>query len=183
VPEAATLFHKIWSAHEVLVRDDGATPLHMDRHLVHDSAANVFTALAERGLPVRRPDRTFATPDHYVATIGRREAIAEAYRRDMVDTLEARSREAGITLFGLDDARQGIVHVVGPEQGISQAGHADRLRRQPYCEAGALGALAFGIGSSEGAHVLGRRPFGRGSQAACASQSTAGLRRVCTPRT
>jgi 3-isopropylmalate/(R)-2-methylmalate dehydratase large subunit len=154
VPQPATLFEKVWSAHEILVRDDGATLLHIDRHLIHDGAANVFKGLAERGLPVRRPDRTFATPDHYVATTGRREAIAEAYRRDMVDTLEARSREAGITLFGLDDARQGIVHVVGPEQGISQPGMLIVCGDSHTATHGALGALAFGIGSSEVTHVL-----------------------------
>src|SRR5215218_180945 len=85
VPEPTTLFDKIWSAHEILVREDGATLLHVDRHLIHDGAANVFKTLDERGLSVRRPDRTFATPDHYVATTGRRDVIAEPYRRDMVD--------------------------------------------------------------------------------------------------
>jgi 3-isopropylmalate/(R)-2-methylmalate dehydratase large subunit len=154
MPEPATLFDKIWSAHEILVREDGATLLHIDRHLVHDGAANVFKALAERGLPIRRPDRTFATPDHYVATTGRREAIGEAYRRDMVDTLEAKSREAGITLFGLDDPRQGIVHVVGPEQGVSQPGMLMVCGDSHTATHGAVGALAFGIGSSEVGHVL-----------------------------
>jgi 3-isopropylmalate/(R)-2-methylmalate dehydratase large subunit len=154
MPEPATLFDKIWSAHEILVREDGATLLHIDRHLVHDGAANVFKDLAERGLPIRRPDRTFATPDHYVATTGRREAIGEAYRRDMVDTLEAKSREAGITLFGLDDPRQGIVHVVGPEQGVSQPGMLMVCGDSHTATHGAVGALAFGIGSSEVGHVL-----------------------------
>jgi 3-isopropylmalate/(R)-2-methylmalate dehydratase large subunit len=154
VPEPTTLFDKIWSAHEILVREDGATLLHVDRHLIHDGAANVFKALDERGLSVRRPDRTFATPDHYVATTGRRDAIAEPYRRDMVDTLEARSREAGITLFGLEDPRQGIVHVVGPEQGVSQPGMLIVCGDSHTATHGALGALAFGIGSSEVAHVL-----------------------------
>src|SRR5438105_13806996 len=120
---AATLFDKIWAAHAIKVRPDGATLLHIDRHLVHDGSSNAFRTLKEKGLAVRRPDRTFATPDHYVSTIGRQlSAINEPHRRAMVEDLTAHTRESGVTLFGLADKRQGIVHVVGPEQGLSQPG-------------------------------------------------------------
>src|SRR5262247_4359236 len=112
--EPATMFDKIWSQHVIETRADGATLLHIDRHLVHDGSRNAFRMLAERNLPVRRPDRTFATPDHYVATSGRGlSAINEPNRRSMVEDLEAHARKTGVTLFGLNDPRQGIVHVVG----------------------------------------------------------------------
>src|SRR5262245_33808479 len=115
MPGAQTLFDKIWSAHAIQERPDGATLLHIDRHLVHDGSSNAFRMLAQRNLPVRRPDRTFATPDHYVATSGRGlAAINEPHRRSMVEDLETHTRAHGVTLFGLEDRRHGIVHIVGP---------------------------------------------------------------------
>jgi len=113
----ATLFDKIWSSHAIMARPDGATLLHIDRHFVHDGSGNAFRMLKEKGLAVRRPDRTFATPDHYVSTLSHDLAsINEPHRRRVVEVLEANSKDAGLTLFGLSDRRQGIVHVVGPEQ-------------------------------------------------------------------
>src|SRR5215470_12292698 len=121
--EPATMFDKIWSQHVIETRADGATLLHIDRHLVHDGSANAFRMLKQRNLALRRLDRTFATPDHYVSTLGRDlSAINEPSRRAMVEDLEANARANGVTLFGLKDRRQGIVHVVGPEQGLSQPG-------------------------------------------------------------
>ncbi len=153
--EAATMFDKIWSAHAVETRPDGATLLHIDRHLVHDGSSNAFRMLKERNLKVRRPDRTFATPDHYVSTLGRDlAAINEPSRRSMVEDLEAHTRASGVTLFGLQDRRQGIVHVVGPEQGLSQPGMIIVCGDSHTATHGAVGALAFGIGASEVAHVL-----------------------------
>jgi len=153
--EPATLFDKIWSSHAVQVRADGATLLHIDRHLVHDGSSNAFRTLKSRQLPVRRPDRTFATPDHYVSTLGRGlAAINEPSRRGMVEDLEAHARSAGVTLFGLNDRRQGIVHVVGPEQGLSQPGMVIVCGDSHTATHGAVGALAFGVGASEVAHVL-----------------------------
>jgi 3-isopropylmalate/(R)-2-methylmalate dehydratase large subunit len=150
-----TLFDKIWSSHAILVRPDGATLLHIDRHLVHDGASNAFRTLKERGLPVRRADRTFATPDHYVSTTGRDlSSINEPHRRAMVEDLETHTREAGITMFGLRDPRQGIVHVVGPEQGLSQPGIVLVCGDSHTATHGAVGALAFGVGASEVSHVL-----------------------------
>jgi 3-isopropylmalate/(R)-2-methylmalate dehydratase large subunit len=149
------MFDKIWSAHAVETRPDGATLLHVDRHLVHDGSSNAFRMLKERNLKVRRPDRTFATPDHYVSTLGRDlAAINEPSRRGMVEDLEAHTRASGVTLFGLQDRRQGIVHVVGPEQGLSQPGMIIVCGDSHTATHGAVGALAFGIGASEVAHVL-----------------------------
>jgi 3-isopropylmalate/(R)-2-methylmalate dehydratase large subunit len=93
MPDTQTLFDKIWSTHSIQTRQDGATLLHIDRHLVHDGSSNAFRVLAERNLPLRRPDRTFATPDHYVATSGRGlSAINKPNRRSMVEDLEAHAR-------------------------------------------------------------------------------------------
>jgi 3-isopropylmalate/(R)-2-methylmalate dehydratase large subunit len=155
MPKPATLFDKVWASHAIEVRPDGATLLHIDRHHVHDGSSNAFRALKEKGLFVRRPDRTFATPDHYVSTQGRTLAsISEAHRRSMVEDLENHARDAGVTHFGLADPRQGIVHVVGPEQGLSQPGMVIVCGDSHTSTHGALGALAFGVGASEVTHVL-----------------------------
>jgi 3-isopropylmalate/(R)-2-methylmalate dehydratase large subunit len=155
VSSPAALSDKIWSAHTITTRSDGATLLYIDRHLVHDGSSNAFRDLKKRGLSVRRPDRTFATPDHYVST-HRHDlaAINQPQRRAMVEDLAAHTRDAGITLFGLEDHRQGIVHVVGPEQGLSQPGMIIVCGDSHTSTHGALGALAFGVGASEVAHVL-----------------------------
>jgi 3-isopropylmalate/(R)-2-methylmalate dehydratase large subunit len=151
----ATLFDKIWSSHAILVRPDGATLLHIDRHFVHDGSGNAFRMLKEKGLAVRRPDRTFATPDHYVSTLSHDLAsINEPHRRGVVEDLETNAKAAGLTLFGLADRRQGIVHVLGPEQGLSQPGMIMVCGDSHTATHGALGALAFGIGASEVGHVL-----------------------------
>ena len=151
----ATLFDKIWAAHAIEVRPDGATLLHIDRHLVHDGSSNAFRTLQEKGLAVRDPGRPFATPDHYVATHGRGlSAINDPNRRSMVEDLASHTREAGVTLFDLGDKRQGIVHVVGPEQGLSQPGMIIVCGDSHTATHGAMGGLAFGVGASEVAHVL-----------------------------
>ncbi|MBS0560923.1 MAG: 3-isopropylmalate dehydratase large subunit [Proteobacteria bacterium] len=155
----ATLFDKIWAKHAILTRPDGATLLHVGRHLVHDGSSQAFRTLADQGLTVRRPDRTFATADHYVATTAQGGArslddIAVPERRHLVEALAANTAKAGIAHFGLNDLRQGIVHIVGPEQGITQPGLLMVCGDSHTATHGALGALAFGIGSSEVAHVL-----------------------------
>jgi len=150
-----TLFDKIWDTHVVSQRADGQSLLYVDRHLVQDGSAPAFEMLRQRGLPVRRPDRAFATPDHYVPTGSRSLAdIADAEKRAMARALQDDSAAAGIRFFGLDDARQGIVHVVGPEQGLSLPGMTIVCGDSHTATHGALGALAFGIGASEVAHVL-----------------------------
>ena len=150
-----TLFDKIWDRHKVLERPDGQTLLYVDCHLVHDGSAPAFQNLARRGLSVRVPSRTFATPDHYVLTSSRDpDAIADPERRSMVQQLAANTAREGIEMFGLDDPRQGIVHIVGPEEGLSQPGALLVCGDSHTSTHGALGALAFGIGSSEVTHVL-----------------------------
>ena len=150
-----TLLEKIWSRHVVLERPDGATLLHVGRHLVHDGSRNGFDALREKGLPVRHPERTFGTPDHYVSTLSHDlAAIDVPSRRTMVEALAENAREYGFTLFGLRDVRQGIVHIIGPEQGITQPGLLMVCGDSHTATHGALAALAFGIGASEVEHVL-----------------------------
>jgi 3-isopropylmalate/(R)-2-methylmalate dehydratase large subunit len=153
--EQLSLFEKIWRRHKILEREDGAVLLHVGRHLVHDGTAAAFVSLANRGLPLRRPDRTFGTPDHYVPTTTRDLATVTAPgRREMIESLEASAAALGFTAFGLGDHRQGIIHVIGPEQGITQPGLVIVCGDSHTATHGALGALAFGIGSSEVAHVL-----------------------------
>jgi 3-isopropylmalate/(R)-2-methylmalate dehydratase large subunit len=150
-----TIFEKIWSRHRILERADGQTLLYIDRHLIHDGYAPAFEFLRERGLHPRVPERIFGTPDHYVPTDSRDVAqISDVERRHMVDTLTVNAKSAGITLFGLNDRRQGIVHVIGPEQGISQPGMVIVCGDSHTSTHGALGALAFGIGMTEVTHVL-----------------------------
>ncbi|MDE2515534.1 MAG: 3-isopropylmalate dehydratase large subunit [Rhodospirillales bacterium] len=150
-----TLFEKIWDRHRVLEREDGQTLLYVDRHLIHDGSEPAFTRLAKRGVGVRAPGRTFATPDHYVLTDARSVPdIPDPERRSMVEKLIANTQAAGITMFGLDDPRQGIVHVVGPEQGLSLPGMLLVCGDSHTATHGALGAMAFGIGSTEVGHVL-----------------------------
>ena len=148
-----TLYEKIWNGHTVASGPGGRTLLYIDRHLLHDGSFHAFEALKRAGRKVRRPDAAFATPDHYVPTRGR-EKIADPELRDKVETLQANARAARITLFAVGDDRQGIVHVIGPEQGITLPGITLVCGDSHTSTHGALGALAFGIGASEVAHVL-----------------------------
>src|SRR5258706_2179983 len=116
-----TLYEKLWNAHVVASGPGGRTLLYIDRHLLHDGSFHAFAALKAAGRRVRRPDACFATPDHYVPT-RERAHIADAELRDKVETLEANAKGARIALFPVGDDRQGIVHVIGPEQGITQPG-------------------------------------------------------------
>jgi 3-isopropylmalate/(R)-2-methylmalate dehydratase large subunit len=150
-----TLYEKIWDEHRIVEGDDGQTLLHVARHLVHDGSVHAFEFLRDRGLKVRRPDQIFATPDHGVSTKSHvLEAIGDAEQRRVVQLLERNTRDAGIVHFALDDPRQGIVHVVGPEQGITQPGIVLVCGDSHTSTHGALGALAFGAGASEITHVL-----------------------------
>jgi 3-isopropylmalate/(R)-2-methylmalate dehydratase large subunit len=150
-----TLFEKIWEKHVVMRREDGLELLYIDRHLLQDGSAPAFTMLRQRGLPVRQPSRAFGTPDHYVPSSARTlSVIADPEKRAMAQALEDDCTSAGIPLFGLDDERQGIVHVVAPEQGLSLPGLLIVCGDSHTSTHGAFGALAFGIGASEVAHVL-----------------------------
>ena len=152
---ALTMFEKIWQRHVVVDRDDGYTLLYVDRHLMHDGSAAGFAQLRARGLKLRRPDRGFATPDHYVLSNSRAvQDIPDPHHRRLVEQIRENTAESGVTLFDLGDERQGIAHVVGPEQGVTQPGLTLVCGDSHTSTHGALGALAFGIGSSEVAHVM-----------------------------
>lgn len=118
-----TLFDKIWRRHVVHGRPDGRTLLYVDRHLVQDGSAPAFAMLRARGLSPRLPERAFATPDHYVPTNSRNLAdVRDPEAARMAEALRADTARAGIRFFGIEDPRQGIIHVIGPEQGLSQPG-------------------------------------------------------------
>jgi 3-isopropylmalate/(R)-2-methylmalate dehydratase large subunit len=156
-PEAVprTLFEKIWQRHAIFEREDGQTLLYVDSHYLQDGSAPAFEMLRQRGLKPRVPQRAFATPDHYVPSNSRDLAsIADSEKRAMAEALRQDSAAAGIAFFGLDDPRQGIVHVVAPEQGLTQPGMLIVCGDSHTSTHGALGALAFGIGATEVAHVL-----------------------------
>ena len=148
-----TLYEKIWDAHVVAQGPGRRTLLYVDRHLLHDGSFHAFEALRRLGRSVRRPGAAFATPDHYAPTL-ERTVVTNPELRDKVETLERNTTAAHIRLFPLDDDRQGIVHVIGPELGITQPGITLVCGDSHTSTHGALGALAFGIGASEVAHVL-----------------------------
>src|SRR6516225_6874236 len=152
--EPPTLIDKLWSAHEIVRRDDGASLLWVDRHYVHEGSFHAFSQMKERGRGVAEPGLTFGVADHYVPTHGRDQAIANPEIAAMVRNLEANTSESLITLFSLRDPRQGIVHVVGPEQGLTLPGLLIVCGDSHTSTHGAFGAYAFGIGASEVAHVL-----------------------------
>jgi 3-isopropylmalate/(R)-2-methylmalate dehydratase large subunit len=152
---ASTLFEKIWTAHVVREEPDGTTLLYVDRHLVHEvTSPQAFEGLRMAGRKPRRPAAALAVPDHNVPTTDRRFGIADPVSAKQVQTLADNCREFGITLFGMDDPRQGIVHVIGPEQGFTLPGMTIVCGDSHTSTHGAFGALAFGIGTSEVEHVL-----------------------------
>ncbi|WP_176217919.1 3-isopropylmalate dehydratase large subunit [Novosphingobium sp. B1] len=156
-----TLYQKIWDAHVVEQRDDGTALIYIDRHLVHEvTSPQAFEALRVAGRKVRRPDLTLAVPDHNLPTTARRSAdgqripIADPESAQQLEALERNAPEFGIRYIGDADAEQGIVHVVGPEQGFSLPGATIVCGDSHTACHGGLGALAFGIGTSEVEHVL-----------------------------
>ncbi len=150
-----TLLDKIWDEHLVASPAGEQPILYIDLHLVHEvTSPQAFEGLRLAGRRVHRPERTFATPDHNVPTTDRRLPIADAISKQQIDTLRANCREFGVRLFDLGDADQGIVHVIGPELGLTQPGMTIVCGDSHTATHGALGALAFGIGTSEVEHVL-----------------------------
>jgi 3-isopropylmalate/(R)-2-methylmalate dehydratase large subunit len=147
------MFEKIWARHVVAEGPGGQTLLYIDRHLLHEGSTPAFLRLAKTGRRVRRPDLSFATADHYVQTSPGAPA-PDAEIRNMIEILDAHTTQQGIVLFGQGDARRGIVHVIGPEQGLTLPGMLLVCGDSHTATHGALGALAFGIGSSEVEHVL-----------------------------
>jgi len=150
-----TLFDKVWDAHVVQPLPDGWDLLHIDRHLLHDLSGTAgLRELAERGLPVRNPELAFATPDHAVSSAPGRTGQSFAGGVHLYQGLKLLTRGAGIRLFDLGQPGQGIVHVMGPELGIVQPGMTLICGDSHTCTNGALGAIAFGVGSSEVTHAL-----------------------------
>jgi 3-isopropylmalate/(R)-2-methylmalate dehydratase large subunit len=152
---ARTLFDKVWDSHVVERLPDGTCILYIDRHLVHEvTSPQAFEGLRLAGRRVRRPEATIAVADHNIPTTDRRAGIAEPESRLQVETLERNVAEFGVPYFPVLDARQGIVHIIGPEQGISLPGTTIVCGDSHTSTHGAVGALAFGIGTSEVEHVL-----------------------------
>jgi 3-isopropylmalate/(R)-2-methylmalate dehydratase large subunit len=156
-PTPRTLFDKIWDSHVVERLPDGTCILYIDRHLVHEvTSPQAFEGLRMAGRPVRRPDCTIAVADHNIPTVGSRvpRDIKETDSRIQVETLEANVKEFGVPYIPILDVRQGIVHIIGPELGLSLPGATVVCGDSHTSTHGALGALAFGIGTSEVEHVL-----------------------------
>ena len=152
-PIAQTMLDKLWTAHEVLRREDGVSLLWIDRHLVHEGSHHAFAKLKERGLSVCEPDLTFAFVDHYAPT-RRSSQTCDPQILGMIQTLRQNAHDHGVRLYDLDDPRQGIAHVVGPEEGLTLPGLLINCGDSHTSTHGAFGALAFGIGATEVAHVL-----------------------------
>ena len=150
-----TLFDKIWDAHVVHRQDDGTCLIYIDRHLVHEvTSPQAFEGLRNAGRMVRAPNRTLAVADHNVPTTDRSAGIADEESRIQVEALVSNAAEFGVPYFAMEDIRQGIVHVIGPEQGFTQPGMTIVCGDSHTATHGAFGALAFGIGTSEVEHVL-----------------------------
>ncbi|MEL7188769.1 MAG: 3-isopropylmalate dehydratase large subunit [Pseudomonadota bacterium] len=156
-----TLYEKIWDAHIVETRDDGTSLIYIDRHLVHEvTSPQAFEAMRQTGRKVRRPELTLAVPDHNLPTTARRDAsgarvpIADPQSAAQLEALERNAPEFGVRYIGDADLEQGIVHVVGPEQGFSLPGTTIVCGDSHTASHGGLGALAFGLGTSEVEHVL-----------------------------
>ena len=150
-----TLYDKIWDSHVVEEQEDGTVLLYIDCHLVLEvTSPQAFDGLRAAGRKVRRPLATIAVADHNVPTTDRSAGIADPLSRHQVETLERNVREFGVPYFSMTDVRQGIVHVIGPEQGYTQPGMTVVCGDSHTATHGAFGALAFGIGTSEVEHVL-----------------------------
>ncbi|SAL85513.1 isopropylmalate isomerase large subunit [Caballeronia choica] len=152
---AKTLFDKIWKAHVIEQADDGWALLHIDRNLLHDLSGNAgLAALAERGLPVRHPEMAFATPDHAISSAPGRAGEAGTIGAKLRARLKSATQEHSIRMFDVGEIGHGIVHVMSPELGLTLPGATLVCGDSHTCTNGGLGALAFGIGSSEVLHVL-----------------------------
>ena len=150
-----TIYDKIWNEHLVHEQEDGTSLLFVDRHLIHEvTSPQAFEGLRNTKRKVRQPKLTLAVADHNVPTTDRSKGISDEESKIQVDTLDANCKEFGVQLFGMNDKRQGIVHIIGPEQGFTQPGTIIVCGDSHTATHGAFGALAFGIGTSEVEHVL-----------------------------
>jgi len=150
-----TIYDKIWNEHLIHKQEDGTSLLFVDRHLIHEvTSPQAFEGLRNSKRKVRQPKLTLAVADHNVPTTDRSEGISDKESKIQVDTLSTNCKEFGVQLFGMEDIRQGIVHIIGPEQGFTQPGTIIVCGDSHTATHGAFGALAFGIGTSEVEHVL-----------------------------
>src|SRR6201985_760971 len=150
-----TLYDKIWDAHLVHEAPGESSVIYVDRHLVHEvTSPEAFEGLRNAGRKARRPDLALAVADHNVPTKDRDKGIADPESREQIETLERNAKDLGIDYLAMDDTRQGIVHIVGPEQGFTLPGTTVVCGDSHTSTHGAFGALAFGIGTSEVEHVL-----------------------------
>ena len=150
-----TLYDKIWEDHLVHAQKDGTCLLYVDRHLIHEvTSPQAFEGLRLNNRKVRKPELTLAVADHNVPTTDRSKGISDMDSKIQVDTLRDNCKEFGVKLFDMNDKRQGIVHIIGPEQGFTQPGNVIVCGDSHTATHGAFGALAFGIGTSEVEHVL-----------------------------
>ena len=150
-----TLFDKVWDAHVVATVEDGPTQLYIDRHLCHEvTSPQAFAGLRERGIKVFRPNQTILTADHNIPTMGQDKPIRDEVSRFQVDTLARNAKDFGLTYYGLKNTKNGIVHVIGPENGYTQPGMTIVCGDSHTSTHGAFGAIAFGIGTSEVEMVL-----------------------------
>ena len=152
---STTLYDKIWNDHLVHQQEDGTSLLFVDRHLIHEvTSPQAFEGLRNANRKVRNPKLTLAVVDHNIPTTDRSKGIDDEDSRIQIETLDKNCKEFGVQLFGVDDKRQGIVHIVGPEQGFTQPGTVIVCGDSHTATHGAFGSLAFGIGTSEVEHVL-----------------------------
>ena len=150
-----TLYDKIWNEHLVHQQEDGTSLLFVDRHLIHEvTSPQAFEGLRNSNRKVRQPKLTLAVVDHNIPTTDRSKGIHDEDSRIQIETLNKNCEEFGVQLFGVNDKRQGIVHIVGPEQGFTQPGTVIVCGDSHTATHGAFGSLAFGIGTSEVEHVL-----------------------------
>ncbi len=157
-----TLFDKIWDSHVITPQGEGTYLIYIDLHLIHEvTTPQAFEGLRLAGRKVRRPDATMAVCDHNIPTSNRKAGIDEPESKLQVDTLEQNVRDFGVPYFPIDSINQGIVHIIGPEQGLSQPGMTIVCGDSHTATHGALGALAFGIGTSEVEHVLATQTLGQ----------------------
>ena len=178
-----TLLDKIWNQHLVLARQGQPDLLYVDRHLVHEvTSPQAFEALRRDGRQVRRPDLTFAVCDHVVPTDSRTRPLADEIAEEQLAALEANTLQYGVSFFGPDDPRQGVIHVTMPEQGIVLPGHLVICGDSHTATHGALGALAFGVGTSEVEQVLATQTLSQDKPRSLAVKLSGPLPAGCLPK-
>ncbi|MEG0252468.1 MAG: aconitase family protein, partial [Muribaculaceae bacterium] len=150
-----TLFDKIWDAHVINIINGGPSQIYIDRHYCHEvTSPQAFNGLRERGLKIFRPEKTTCSPDHNIPTLNQDKPISDPISRNQVETLTRNANEFGVTLYGLGHEKNGIIHVIGPENGLTLPGNTIVCGDSHTSTHGAFGAVAFGIGTSEVEMVL-----------------------------